>query len=218
MASKFRTEALYHRLCKEYNLVGWTLHITPHAALANIGSGIFTSKTAMGCCSYANQTIWVSEALVSHGNWDVIEDTVRHEIAHAIAGSRAGHGSIWKMWARKLGANPAARNAVNPIARVALANEPKAVKPRKVPAKRGWRWVITAVHHPATAHIQGFWSGDVGGWTTHYTNVRYFASQATWQQTIDRLRTSYPELEIHGEGGGAKWMQIWGETQKAAAQ
>lgn len=34
------------------------------------------------------------------------EDTLLHEVAHAIAGPSAGHGPAWKRTARLLGANP----------------------------------------------------------------------------------------------------------------
>ena len=47
---------------------------------------------------------WALEALTEA---EVI-DTVRHEMAHAVAGPRQGHGPLWKAHARRLGATPTA--------------------------------------------------------------------------------------------------------------
>lgn len=41
-----------------------------------------------------------------HTNEEQLEDTILHEVAHAIAGSRAGHGPAWKSVCREIGANP----------------------------------------------------------------------------------------------------------------
>ena len=38
-----------------------------------------------------------------------INDTLAHEISHALAGPRHGHDEVWKSWARKMGAEPKAR-------------------------------------------------------------------------------------------------------------
>jgi predicted SprT family Zn-dependent metalloprotease len=37
---------------------------------------------------------------------DEIRDVILHEIAHALAGHKAGHGPVWKAAARKVGAKP----------------------------------------------------------------------------------------------------------------
>lgn len=46
---------------------------------------------------------WVAEAETMRRQ---VEDTVRHEAAHFLAGHEAGHGPVWKAWAKKVGANP----------------------------------------------------------------------------------------------------------------
>jgi predicted SprT family Zn-dependent metalloprotease len=46
-----------------------------------------------------------------------VRNTLLHEIAHALAGHAAGHGAVWKHYARQLGAKP-----------VACTNEPEATK------------------------------------------------------------------------------------------
>ena len=43
------------------------------------------------------------------GSKEQIRDTVLHEIAHAIAGREAGHGPLWKVTARRIGATPRAK-------------------------------------------------------------------------------------------------------------
>lgn len=37
-----------------------------------------------------------------------IRDTIRHELAHVLAGIEAGHGPVWKGYARRIGARPVA--------------------------------------------------------------------------------------------------------------
>lgn len=48
-----------------------------------------------------------------------VRETILHEIAHMIAGSKAGHGRIWKLVALRIGANPSAtsKEAVTPPGR-----------------------------------------------------------------------------------------------------
>lgn len=46
-----------------------------------------------------------------------VRDTILHEIAHVLAGIRAGHGPAWKDVARSLGARPEA--CASPKARIA---------------------------------------------------------------------------------------------------
>lgn len=66
-------------------------------------------KTSFGMCRYWAKEIQLSKVLTaSAGDPAHVVDTIRHEIAHALAGARAGHGSVWKMWARTVGAIPVA--------------------------------------------------------------------------------------------------------------
>lgn len=51
----------------------------------------------------------IARWLLEEGDAGHILDTVRHESAHVLAGHEdpdAGHGPIWKRWARRLGARP----------------------------------------------------------------------------------------------------------------
>ena len=50
--------------------------------------------------------ISLSRILTYQNDEDQVRDTILHEIAHALAGHKAGHGYMWKAMARKVGANP----------------------------------------------------------------------------------------------------------------
>lgn len=45
----------------------------------------------------------LSEWLLTNAKWEEMENTVRHEVAHVIAGHKAGHGPKWKKIAKELG-------------------------------------------------------------------------------------------------------------------
>lgn len=62
-------------------------------------------KTAAGMCDYNNNTISLSSAILSLWSQEQVEDTILHEIAHALT-PEAGHGREWKAMCRKLGAKP----------------------------------------------------------------------------------------------------------------
>ena len=64
------------------------------------------AKRRCGACFNSKRKITLSRHYVSlNDEWDV-RDTVLHEIAHAIAGYKAGHGPEWKAVARRIGATP----------------------------------------------------------------------------------------------------------------
>ena len=58
--------------------------------------GFDRATTRAGLCSYASHRITVSRHLASRYEDDEIHQVLLHEVAHAIAGSRAGHGPRWK--------------------------------------------------------------------------------------------------------------------------
>ena len=66
-----------------------------------------TRKRAAGLCSYSKKTIYVSKWLLMQ-NLDKglnFENTIRHELAHAIdkaMGGRNHHNNVWKAIARKV--------------------------------------------------------------------------------------------------------------------
>jgi predicted SprT family Zn-dependent metalloprotease len=56
-----------------------------------------------GSCQWGRKKITLSAHLVQLNDQRQVEDTLLHEIAHALAGPRAGHGPKWKLLARTLG-------------------------------------------------------------------------------------------------------------------
>lgn len=58
--------------------------------------------------------IQVTDRLLRYGPDEEIHDTIRHEFAHVMAGYVADHDVDWRLWARKLGANPDGSNYAMP--------------------------------------------------------------------------------------------------------
>lgn len=75
------------------------LHLDP----AVWSFGFDNAKTRAGLCNYTNKHISVSRYLAGRYEDDEIHQVLLHEVAHAIAGSRAGHGPTWKSVAADLG-------------------------------------------------------------------------------------------------------------------
>lgn len=65
--------------------------------------GFDNAKTRAGLCNYSRKRITVSRYLASRYEDDEIHQVLLHEVAHAIAGARAGHGARWKSTAADLG-------------------------------------------------------------------------------------------------------------------
>lgn len=62
-----------------------------------------TAKTRAGLCDHTRRRISVSRYLAERFEDDAIHQVLLHEVAHAVAGPRAGHGPHWLMTARELG-------------------------------------------------------------------------------------------------------------------
>ena len=65
--------------------------------------GFDNAKTRAGLCNYTAKRITVSKYLAARYEDDEIHQVLLHEVAHAMAGSRAGHGERWKATAAELG-------------------------------------------------------------------------------------------------------------------
>lgn len=74
------------------------LHLDPSWAF-----GFDAAKTRAGLCNYTDRRITVSRHLAARYEDDEIHQVLLHEVAHAIAGSGAGHGPRWKKVAVDLG-------------------------------------------------------------------------------------------------------------------
>lgn len=72
------------------------------------------SRRRGGFCDYRNERLVFSEFLLSRADEETVLDTIRHEVAHALAGPYAKHGPAWKRYAVMLGANPSYR-MLNPV-------------------------------------------------------------------------------------------------------
>ena len=80
---------------KEHGLHAWTF-------------GLADTGRRLGVCKYRTRRIEVAEYYARNSPPETVLDTLRHEIAHAIAGSAAKHGPKWKAVAVRLGATPRA--------------------------------------------------------------------------------------------------------------
>lgn len=70
-------------------------------------------KRLMGQCVFISdgftqrvREISLSQHFVPLLPEDEVRDIILHEIAHAIAGPKAGHGPVWRVTARRIGAQP----------------------------------------------------------------------------------------------------------------
>jgi len=84
---------LARTLIAEHKLRGWVF-------VYNRG------KRVLGMCDYTRKRIMLSVYFVAHNDEAAVRDTVLHEIAHALAGQKAGHGPKWKAVCRRIGAAP----------------------------------------------------------------------------------------------------------------
>ena len=64
------------------------------------------AKRRFGVCRYRSKVISLSIPLVRLNGLDEVKDTILHEIAHAIAGHKAGHGAKWRAVCVAIGARP----------------------------------------------------------------------------------------------------------------
>lgn len=64
------------------------------------------AKRRCGNCNFGKRKITLSRHYVAMNEEWEIRDTILHEIAHAIAGFKAGHGPEWRKVARRIGATP----------------------------------------------------------------------------------------------------------------
>lgn len=61
------------------------------------------ARTRAGLCNYTKKRISVSRHIALLSEDDDIHQVLLHEVAHAIAGQRAGHGPKWRAVAAELG-------------------------------------------------------------------------------------------------------------------
>lgn len=64
------------------------------------------SISRYGQCRYNKKEIGISKKLTQINEISESEDTVLHELAHALVGSGHGHDNVWKKMCVKIGAKP----------------------------------------------------------------------------------------------------------------
>ena len=85
--------ALARRLLEQYRLADWRFAFDH-------------SRRRFGVCHWHRKTISLSRHLTKLNEEPQVTDTILHEIAHGLAGRRAGHGPVWKSMAMAIGARP----------------------------------------------------------------------------------------------------------------
>lgn len=67
------------------------------------------AKRTLGHCNCSNKLISISDAYMKANPFDIMKDTLLHEIAHALHFEKTGktdHGKQWKEFARDVGCKP----------------------------------------------------------------------------------------------------------------
>jgi predicted SprT family Zn-dependent metalloprotease len=88
-----RAQMIARDLMRHFGLTDWSLKFDRAA-------------TRFGVCRSKLKQIGISERLAALNGEAELIDTVLHEIAHALAGTQAGHGRLWKVTAMSIGARP----------------------------------------------------------------------------------------------------------------
>lgn len=95
-ANHFTRATLYSR----------TRDLMDHHGLQDWEIRIGSARNIAGMCYYSRRLITMSLFLANARDKHHTEDTILHEIAHAIAGHKAGHGKDWKEVCIRIGAKP----------------------------------------------------------------------------------------------------------------
>ena len=66
------------------------------------------AKKRLGLCKYGPKLLTFSLPFIDINTIDVMRNTVLHEVSHALAGYKAGHGYVWQRKAIEIGAKPQA--------------------------------------------------------------------------------------------------------------
>lgn len=90
MTSQSWTYRRTRELFAEFGITGW------HVAFDN-------ARQRAGQTRYRSRTVSFSKHFVASNTAERVEQTIRHEIAHVLAGAGAGHGPIWKAKCRITG-------------------------------------------------------------------------------------------------------------------
>jgi len=78
-------------------------HLDPIHGAGTWTFGFDRAKRRAGLCNYTEHRITVSRYLAAAFDDDDAHQILLHEVAHALAGSEAGHGERWRRIAQELG-------------------------------------------------------------------------------------------------------------------
>lgn len=82
--------ALFESLCIELELEHWSFEFD-------------NARRRNGICRFSTKTIGLSVHFATRNSKEQVEETLRHEIAHAKVGPGHGHDHVWKEMAIKCG-------------------------------------------------------------------------------------------------------------------
>lgn len=85
---------LANQLMREHGLADWSFDFD-------------RAVVRFGQCRHKDKAITLSAKLTQLNDFDKVNDTILHEIAHALVGTGNGHNRVWKAKCREIGANPA---------------------------------------------------------------------------------------------------------------
>jgi predicted SprT family Zn-dependent metalloprotease len=77
-----------------------------HHRLDDWQFGFNRRRRSLGLCWYERRRIELSIYFAARHDEAEVRDVILHEIAHALAGPKAGHGTKWRAICRKIGARP----------------------------------------------------------------------------------------------------------------
>lgn len=83
-----------------------TRNYMDHHGLHDWSIRIGSARNLAGMCNYSRKQITMSLYLANAMSTENVIDTILHEIAHALAGHKAGHGPEWKVKCLEVGARP----------------------------------------------------------------------------------------------------------------
>ena len=86
-------QTLARTAMRAHGLTGWTFAFN-------------NRKGAFGVCYHDRKQIKLSSILTQHASKAQVQQTIGHEIAHALVGHEAGHGPVWRHQMRAMGLVP----------------------------------------------------------------------------------------------------------------
>jgi predicted SprT family Zn-dependent metalloprotease len=86
---------LFKQLCEKHKVVGWKL-------------AFYNKKRAIAQAWFGPKIVYISKYFFEHNTDEEIDDTIKHEIAHILAGAKNRHNSRWQQWCEIVGCRPKA--------------------------------------------------------------------------------------------------------------